>query len=166
MWRVLGLTLICLVGAASGANADSRLRAPGRGIETALHQSAAVAGTKHRSQRASSQILQLQVGGSLALSQPSLRASLAEDGARRALAPRLLSRRQQPTQGRGLKGARWLDLGGVRPTLAYPLTESLSLGLRYSYQRSEDLVFKVAKTGALDDSYQSHKVLLRAQWEW
>ena len=44
--------------------------------------------------------------------------------------------------------------------------ESLSLGLRYSYQRSEDLVFKVAKTGSLQDDYQSHNVLLRAQWEF
>ena len=78
--------------------------------------------------------------------------------------PALAGRAQQEPRRPGT--LRWLNLSGSNPALAYPVTESLSLGLRYSYQRSEDLVFKVAKTGSLQDDYQSHKVLLRAQWEF
>ena len=61
---------------------------------------------------------------------------------------------------------RWLDLRGSKPALAYPVTESLSLSLRYSYSRGEDLAFKVAKTGSLDDDYRNHRVLVRALWQF
>ena len=61
---------------------------------------------------------------------------------------------------------RWLDLNGSTPGLAYPVTDTLSLGLDYRYLRSEDLVFKVAKTGSLDSDYQSHNVLLQARWDF
>ena len=162
MWRMLGLTMFFVVGAATTANADSRLDVSVGGIETALHQSAAVTGKGLRASRPAGEALQLQVGDALALTQPSLRARLARGGSRRYLAPQFPAGREARRPG----ATRWLDLSGSRPGLAYPVTDSLSLGLRYSYQRSEDLVFNVAKTGSLDNDYQSHNVLLRAQWEF
>lgn len=162
MWRTLGLTLVFVVGATSAANANSRLDMSVGGIETALHQSAAVTGKGIRAPRTGEGALQLQVGDALALTQSSLRARLARNGNRRDLAPPLPAGQEARRPGT----MRWLNLSGSNPALAYPVTESLSLGLRYSYQRSEDLVFKVAKTGSLQDDYQSHNLLLRAQWEF
>jgi hypothetical protein len=49
MWRVLGLTLVFVAGATTAANANSRLDMSVSGIETALHQSAAVTGKGRRS---------------------------------------------------------------------------------------------------------------------
>jgi hypothetical protein len=162
MWRMLGLTLVFVAGATTAANANGRLDMSVGGIETALHQSAAVTGKGVRAPRTAEEALQLQVGGALALTQPSVRARLPRDANRRYLAPQLPREREARRTGT----ARWLNLGGTKPVLAYPVTESLSLGLRYSYQRSEDLVFKVAKTGSLHDDYQSHNLLLRAHWEF
>lgn len=162
MWRTLGLTLVFVVGATSAANANSRLDMSVGGIETALHQSAAVTGKGIRAPRTVGETLQLQVGDALALTQSSLRARLARNGNRRDLGPPLPAGQEARRPGT----MRWLNLSGSNPALAYPVTESLSLGLRYSYQRSEDLVFKVAKTGSLQDDYQSHNLLLRAQWEF
>ena len=162
MWRMLGLTLVFVAGATTAANANSRLDMSIGGIETVLHQSAAVTGKGIRAPRTAAEVVQLQVGNALALTQPSLRARLARGGTRRYLAPQLPAEHE----ARRPVAVRWLDLSGSKPGLAYPVTESLSLGLRYSYQRSEDLIFNVARTGSLDDDYQSHKVLLRAQWEF
>jgi hypothetical protein len=162
MWRMLGLTLVFVAGATTAAHANSRLDMSVGGIETALHQSAAITGKGIRAPRTAEEALQLQVGDALALTQPSLRARLPRDGSRRSLAPQLPAEHEARRPGT----MRWLNLSGSNPLLAYPVTESLSLGLRYSYQRSEDLVFKVAKTGSLEDDYQSHNLLLRAQWEF
>jgi hypothetical protein len=166
MWRVLGLTMVFVVGATTAANANSRLDMSGSGIETALHQSAAVTGKGRRAPRTAGEALQLRVGDALALTQPSLRARLAGDDSRGYLAPPLSTAHEPAPAARRPATVRWLDAGDARPTLAYPVTDSLSLGLRYSYQRSEDLVFKVAKTGSLSDNYENHNVLLRAQWEF
>jgi hypothetical protein len=161
MWRVLGLTLVLVAAATTTANAETRYGISARTIETALDQSTATTG---KAQRLPGAALQLQVGGALALTQPSLRASLAGHGSGADLTLQLFSGRGQADPTRPAVAVRWLDLRGANPALAYPLTDSLSRGLRYSYQRGEDLVFKVAKTGSLPDDYQSHKVLLRAQW--
>lgn len=166
MWRFLGLTLVLVAGATTTANANSRLDISAIGIETALYQSAAVTGKGDRSQRLPGRALQLQVGGALALTQSSLRASLAGSAPRPYLAPHLLTGRQPAAPAPRSGAVRWLDLRDSNTALAYPVTESLSLGLRYSYQRGEDLNFKAAKAGSLDDGYENHKVLLRAQWEF
>jgi hypothetical protein len=166
MWRMLGLTLVFVAGATTTAHANSGLDMSGNGIESALHQSAAVTGKGDRAPRTAGEALQLQVGDALALTQPTLRATLPSGASRRYLAPRQPATREQTSPARRAIAARWLDLDGARPTLDYPVTDRLSLGLRYSYQRGEDLVFKVAKTGSLNDTYQSHRVLLRAQWEF
>jgi hypothetical protein len=57
-------------------------------------------------------------------------------------------------------------LGGEKRGLAVPVTDSVSLGLGYRYLRQEDLPLEVAETGALDEGYQSHKVVLRARWQF
>jgi hypothetical protein len=162
MWRLLGLTLVFVAGAATAANGASRSERPATsGIATALQQSAAVAGARPRSLNVGAGLAQLQFGGALAFAQPSLRAAVGPGPGYPILAPgrvRPLARRS------GL--ARWLDLDGSEPALAYPVTETLSLGLGYRFLRSEDLVFKVAKTGSLDSDYQSHNLLLQAHWEF
>jgi hypothetical protein len=108
-------------------------------------------------------LAQLQFGGALAFAQPSLRAAVV--GGPGSGYPILAPGRVRPLARRsGL--ARWLDLDGSEPALAYPVTETLSLGLGYRFLRSEDLVFKVAKTGSLDSDYQSHNLLFQAHWEF
>jgi hypothetical protein len=166
MWRLFGLTLVFVAGAATTANAQNRLeRATAGGIATALQQSAAVAGSRPRALHAREALLQLQIGGALALAQPSLRAALADD---RVSTPGyvypMLALRGDPPAARRMP--RWLEMNGSKPTLAYPVTDTLSLGLDYHYLRSEDLVFKAAKAGALDSDYQSHNVLLQARWDF
>ena len=166
MWRLFGLTLVFVASAATAANADSRVerRAAG-GIETALQQSAAAAGNRLRALQARDALLQLQVGGALALAQPSLRAAVADGRVSMpgTVYPVLALRGDRPTARRL---PRWLDVDGGAPSLAYPVTDTLSLGLDYRYLRSEDLIFKVAKTGSLDSNYQSHNVLLQARWDF
>ena len=165
MWRVLGLTVVLVAGAPTAAHANSRLDVSVGGIETALHQSAAATGKARRTPRTAGEALQFQVGDALALTQSSLRARLAPHGGR-YLAPHLPSVHERDGLARQTGAVRWLNLSGSKPGLAYPVTDSLSLGLRYSYQRSEDLVFKAARAGSLQDDYQSHNVLLRAHWEF
>jgi hypothetical protein len=167
MWRLLGLTLIFVAGAATPAHADGGFERPATGgIETALQQSVALAGKRELALDPRSGLMQLQVGGALALAQPWLRAAVggtSQPG--RAVAHPLAFGGEGPAvRPSGL--ARWLDLNGSNPTLAYPVTDRLSLGLGYRFLRSEDLVFKVAKTGSLDSNYQSHNVLLQAHWEF
>jgi hypothetical protein len=168
MWRLLGLTLVFVAGAATAANAASRSERPATsGIAGAVQQSAAVAGARPRALNVGAGLAQLQFGGALAFAQPSLRAAVAAGrlGGPRSGDPIVAPGRVRPLARRsGL--ARWLDLDGSEPALAYPVTETLSLGLGYRFLRSEDLVFKVAKTGSLDSDYQSHNLLLQAHWEF
>jgi hypothetical protein len=168
MLRLLGLTLVFVASAATAANADGRLERPeAGGIETALHQSVALAGKRQLSLYPPTGIMRLQIGGALAFAQPSLRAAVT--GAPRARVVHvypLAFRGADPALRRSGLVRRWLEMNSSKPTLAYPVTDSLSLGLGYRFLRSEDLVFKVAKTGSLDSNYQSHNVLFQAHWEF
>ena len=116
MWRVLGLTLVFVAGATTAANANSRLDMSVSGIETALHQSAAVTGKGRRSPRASGAALQLPVGDALALTQPSLRARLAGHGSQRYLAPQPSSERADPAR---------MDKGGEAMQAALEMVQLL-----------------------------------------
>jgi hypothetical protein len=167
MWRLLGLTLVFVAGAAATANAGSRSDHAATGVATALQRSAAVAGARPRALNLRVGLARLQFGGALAFAQPSLRAAVAPDrvgGPRSDVSLLTPVTVRPPARRSGL--ARWLDLDGSEPALAYPVTETLSLGLGYRFLRSEDLVFKVAKTGSLDSDYQSHNLLLQAHWEF
>jgi hypothetical protein len=167
MLRLLGLTLVFVASAATAANADGRFERPAAGgIETALHQSVALAGKRRISLYPHTGIMQLQIGGALALAQPSLRAAVSGAPQARAVYVFPLAFRGADPAVRPSRPARWLELNGRQPALAYPVTDSLSLGLGYRFLRSEDLVFKVAKTGSLDSNYQSHNLLFQAHWEF
>jgi hypothetical protein len=167
MWRLLGLTLVFVAGAATAAHGDDRLARPATGsIESALHQSVALTGKRELAVDAHAGIVQLPIGGALALAQPSLRAAVtgASRPAAAPVGPLGFGAEHPAVRPAGL--ARWVELNGRKPTLAYAVTDSLSLGLGYRFLRTEDLVFKVAKTGSLDSNYQSHNVLFQAHWEF
>jgi hypothetical protein len=171
MLRVLGWSLVFVAGAATTASAASRFDHLAAGaVETALQQSAAIAGKAERPNEVRDDMVQLQVGGALALAQPALRATVpvpAVTGRRPADAFRTLALTPAASPTTWWGGAMpWLELRGARPTFVLPLTDSLSLGLAYRYVRVEDLDFKAAKTGLLAPDYQSHNVLLRARWEF
>ena len=50
--------------------------------------------------------------------------------------------------------------------VSYPLNRTVSLGLGYQFATSEDLDLEVAETGALGGDYNSHRVLVRARWQF
>ena len=167
MLRLLGLTLVFVAGAATAAHGEGRSERPATGsIETALHQSVALAGKRQLALYPHIGIMQLQIGGALAFAQPSLRAAVPGAARARALYVYPLAFRGADPALRPSGMARWLELNSSQPNLAYSVTDSLSLGLGYRFLRSEDLVFKVAKTGSLDSDYQSHNVLFQAHWEF
>jgi len=167
MLRLLGLTLVFVAGAATAAYGEGRLERPATGgIETALQQSVALAGKRQLALDPRSGIMQLQVGGALAFAQPSLRAAVAGAPWPRPAYVHPLGFGGGDPAVRRPGPERWLEPTGSKPTLAYPVNDSLSLGLGYRFLRSEDLVFKVAKTGSLDSNYQSHNVLFQAHWEF
>lgn len=166
MLRMFGLSLVFLAGATTTAMADSRVGAlvADAGARSALQQSAAVAG---KAQRAAGQkrLVQLQIGGALALAQPALRASIVRTGPGVLAAAQESLRAPRPAPA-AAPAMPWLSLGDGKSGLAYPVTDRLSLGLGYRYLRGEDLTFKVATTGSLDQDYDSHKVMLRARWKF
>ena len=163
MLRLLGLTLIFVASAATVAQADGRFERPAAGgIATALHQSVAQAGKRQLPLDPRTGIMQLQIGGSLAFAQPLLRGTARPRFA--VVQPLAFGGESAAVRPSGL--GRWLALSGTSSSLAYPVSESLSLGLGYSFLRSEDLVFNVAETGSLDSDYQSHNLLFQAHWEF
>jgi opacity protein-like surface antigen len=107
--------------------------------------------------------VQLRIGaraGALAFLQPALRARLAALATLRTINDARASRATDGNAGLGRFGSTG------KPGLALPLSDSVSLGLRYQYLRQEDLRLEVAKTGALDDDYSSHKFVLGARWQF
>lgn len=52
------------------------------------------------------------------------------------------------------------------PSLAYPLTGSVSVGIGYSFIEAEDLVTDRAVEGIVDVDHQSHHLLFRAYWHF
>ena len=59
-----------------------------------------------------------------------------------------------------------LSFGGDRPGVGLPVSETVSLRLRYQYLRPEDIRRDVAETASLDDEYTSHNLVLRARWNF
>jgi hypothetical protein len=108
--------------------------------------------------------VQLQIGaraGALAFLQPGLRARLAALATHRTINDAQASRATDGgNEVHGLLGSRG------KPGLALPVSDSVSLGLRYQYLRQEDLRLEVAKTGSLGEDYSSHKLVLRARWQF
>ncbi len=144
MLRVIGLTLLVITGAAKVADAENRFDRPTAGaVGTPLSQSPI-----------SAHGVQLQIGGGLALAPAGQDrpGSLQFDLARIERQQRGREARRQ-VAGRNAQDRSdgWLNLGaGSKPTLAYSVTQSLSLGVDYTYQDGENMNFKVARVGGLE----------------
>jgi hypothetical protein len=109
--------------------------------------------------------VQFQIGaraGALAFLQPTLRARMAALATDRTING--VGRAPQTTDGRD--GMLGLFGPGGKPGLALPVSDSVSLGLRYQYLRREDIRLEAAKAGSLDEGYSSHKLVLRARWQF
>jgi hypothetical protein len=109
--------------------------------------------------------VQLEIGarvGAQAFLQPAVRASMPTAVMHRTING--VVQAQRSADGRSTMLALF-NLGG-KPGLALPVSESVSLGLRYQYLRSEDIRLEVAETGSLDEAYSSHNLVLRARWQF
>ncbi len=167
MVRLLGSALILVVASSSVAHAAGDHIRVAVGVDRVVQQSSALIGKARRTADDRQRAVQLQVGGALALAQPAIRAAVpAQD---RMLSQVKHSQRRSeatastvPTDGT----AFWLDADGDKTGLAYPVSDSLSVGLGYRYVRGEDLEFKVANTEAVASDYGSHNVLLSARWQF
>jgi opacity protein-like surface antigen len=151
---MIALTLVVVTSAAQVAHAQSRFDGlTAKGIATAL---------QHTRINADNAGLQLQI-----------RLALAPTGQTRQRGSGLLDLARTEWQERDGEGARqdWRrsafapDAGG-KPSLAYPVTSALSLGLDYRYQSGESMNFKVAKVGGLEPNYHSHNFMIEARLEF
>jgi hypothetical protein len=109
--------------------------------------------------------VQFQIGaraGALAFLQPALRARMAAVATHRTING--VARAPQATDARN--GMLGLFGSSGKPGLALPVSDSVSLGLRYQYLRREDIRLEAAKAGSLDEGYSSHKLVLRARWQF
>lgn len=109
--------------------------------------------------------IHFQIGagvGAQAFLQPAVRASMPSAAMHRTING--VVQAQRTADGRN--GMLALFNRGGKPGLALPVSESVSLGLRYQYLRREDIRLEVAETGSLDEDYSSHNLVLRARWQF
>ena len=64
----------------------------------------------------------------------------------------------------GLDDAAWAE--ETDSGVAYPVTSTISLGLDYQLEEIEDLTANHIEMGTAGVDYTSHKVLVRAQWQF
>ncbi len=162
MLRVIGLTLVVATGAAKVAHAETWFERPAaNGIQTAQ---------QHSPTGAHDPGTLLQIGGGLAFAP----AGQAPRGSGHLDLART-ERQQRGRDGRRLvrsrngqgRSAGWLNVGASsKPTLAYSVNDSLSLGLDYNYQSRENMNLKVAKVGGVDSNYHSHRFMIEAHLEF
>jgi hypothetical protein len=110
--------------------------------------------------------IQLQIGaraGAQAIAQPAVRASMATAAMHRTING--VVEAQRTAAGRNAMLGLFNSVGG-KPGLALPVSETVSLGLRYQYLRPEDIRRGMAETASLDDGYDSHNLVLRARWRF
>jgi hypothetical protein len=160
MLRVIGMTLVVVTGAVNLAHAESwNDRPTANGTEAARHHSPTGA-----------EGVQLQIGGGLAYSpiQQDQGESGPFDLARTEREQRVrLGRRLVRSRSAEGRTDEWLNLASNgKPTLAYSLTDALSIGVDYHYDSGENMNFKVAKVGGLDPNFHSHNFLLEAHLEF
>ncbi len=112
--------------------------------------------------------IHLQIGaqaGAQAVLQPVVRAGMPSAAMQRTING--VAQAQRAPNGRNGMLALLGHLGGGdKPGLALPVSESVSLGLRYQYLRPEDLHYEIAETASLDEEYSSHNVVLHARWQF
>ena len=64
----------------------------------------------------------------------------------------------------GLDDSAWAE--EADSGVAYPVTSTISLGLDYQIEEIEDLTANHIEMGTAGVDYTSHKVLVRAQWQF
>jgi len=145
MLRILIVATVLLLVSATGARADSAAAsgaAAGEGIAIQLLIGARV--------------------GAQAFLQPAIRASMPTAAMHRTING--VVEAQRTADGRNAMYT--LFSRSDKPGLALPVSESVSLGLRYQYLRPEDIRRNMAETASLDDGYSSHNLVLRARWQF
>lgn len=166
MVRLLGSALILVVASSSVAHGAGDHVRVALGVERVVQQSSAVIGKARPTAMDQQRAVQLQVGGALALAQPAIRAVVPVQDRVVSQAKRS-QRRSEAASSVPVEGnAFWLDADAEKTALAYPVSNSLSVGLGYRYVRGEDLEFKVANTEAVASEYGSHNVFLSARWQF
>ena len=168
MLRVIGLTLVVVMGAARIAHAESRYEgAAGKRIEGTLRH----APDARQAMLDDHDGVQLQIGGGLAFvpaGQDQQRGSGQLDLARTESQERSPDARRLAGTGtaRG-RSDDGLNLApSSKPTLAYAVNDSLSVGLAYHYDSSENMNFKLAKVGGIDANFHSHNIMIEARFEF
>ncbi len=161
MLRVIGLMLVIVTGAAKITHAEGRFDPPSAsGIATALQRSLTGAHPPGA---------QRQIGAGLAFAPTG-----QDDQGPDHLVLAQTQRQQRGPEGARLVGSRnarghsddWLDLGASKPSLAYSVSDSLSLGLDYHYQSTESMNYRVAEVGGLEADYRSHSLMFQARVEF
>jgi hypothetical protein len=164
MVRVIGLILVLATVAANSAHAADRLESgAGKALGTAGH---------HRPADARVSRVRLQIGGGAPVFVPTGRDSGrradflnlvgAEPG--RGWRDQSLTSDSQIAYGRSEDGPNFA--ASSEPSLAYSVSNALSLGLDYRYQSGETMNFKVAKVGGLEPDYHSHNFMFEARLEF
>jgi hypothetical protein len=146
MLRILIVATVLLLVSATGVRADSA---------AASEEAASDEGVT----------IQLQIGaraGAQAFLQPAIRASMPTAAMHRTING--VAQAHRTATGRNKVLA--LFSRGDRSGLALPVSESVSLRLRYQYLRPEDLRRNIAETASLNDGYSSHNLVLRARWQF
>lgn len=154
-WMPILIVSLCCAGAVP-AQAGSGAGA----VATAAQPAAARTGKSVLPRAARLAAMELEIGGgAVAVVQPAVRARLAGDMPGVWLLPedpRLAGR-----------GALRRGEGGSGSAFSYPLSETVSLGLRYRFLTDEDLVgFEAAQSGSLKSEYANHRFVLRARWQF
>ncbi len=168
MLRVIGLTLVVVTGAAKVGHAESRYDgAAANRIESSLRHTP----DTRQAVLDDHDGVQLQIGGGLGLApagQDQQRGSGHLDLAR-------TERQERGRDGRRLARTRtahgrsdgWLNVAASsKPTLAYTVNDSLSLGLAYHYDNGENMNFRLAKVGGIDPNFHSHNFMIEARFEF
>lgn len=68
------------------------------------------------------------------------------------------------TESSTIIGSDWVGL--VDSGVGYPVTQTISLGLAYHLEEIEDLTAELIEIGTAGVDYSSHKVLVRALWQF
>ena len=168
MLRVIGLTLVVVTGAAKVGHAETWYEgAAANQIETTQRH----APDSRQAALDDHDVVQLQIGGGLGFT------PAGQDQERGSGQLDLARTERQERGGDGRRLARigtapgrsddWLSLTqSTKPTLAYAINSSLSVGLNYHYDSGENMNFKLARVGGIDANFHSHNIMFEAYFEF
>lgn len=162
MWRfpIIALVLSSALAAHAQAGSNSEVSAA---VTSAMHGTVAATGKGGLGAQARLHAVELQLGGAVAAVQAAVPGMLA------AIEPIRWPKRRDagiarqddvtsPVAGASSRGGSGLS---------YPLSNAMSLGLRYWFLTDEDLAdLEMAETGSLQSGYMNHRFLVRARWHF